>query len=107
MLGIEWKGWYAVRPKKPTKQNQKRENLESSKKIPFSPKFDQTKLFTNILPYIIEYSHKKLFATIVEDYLKAPFSIATTLRCRGGRYSFPFPGKLHFTFDRVPYNAEC
>ena len=30
---------------------------------------------------------------------KALFSIATTSRCRGGRYSFP--GLLHFTLD--PY----
>ena len=28
-------------------------------------------------------------ATIVEDDPKAPFSIATTPRCRGGRYSIP------------------
>ena len=35
--------------------------------------------------------------TIVEGALKAPFSIATTLRCKGGR----FPGLLHFTLD--PY----
>ena len=28
-------------------------------------------------------------ATIVEGDPKAPFSIATTPRCRGGRYSFP------------------
>ena len=27
--------------------------------------------------------------SVVEGDLKAPFSIATTLRCRGGRYSFP------------------
>ena len=38
-------------------------------------------------------------ATIVEGNPKAPFSIATTPRCRGGRYSFP--GLLYFTFD--PY----
>ena len=38
-------------------------------------------------------------ATIVEGNPKAPFSIATTLRCRGGRYSFP--GLLYFTLD--PY----
>ena len=38
-------------------------------------------------------------ATIVEDDPKAPFSIATTPRCRGGRYSFP--GLLQFTHD--PY----
>ena len=27
-------------------------------------------------------------ATVVENDLKAPFSIATTQRCRGGRYLF-------------------
>ena len=31
----------------------------------------------------------QLLATIVEGDPKAPFSIATTPRCRGGRYSFP------------------
>ena len=29
-------------------------------------------------------------ATVVEDDQKAPFSIATTPRCRGGRYTFPW-----------------
>ena len=38
-------------------------------------------------------------ATIVEGNPKAPFSIATTPRYRGGRYSFP--GLLYFTLD--PY----
>ena len=37
--------------------------------------------------------------TIVEGDPKAPFSIATTLRCRGGHYSFPWITPL--TFD--PY----
>ena len=36
---------------------------------------------------------------IVEGNPKAPFSIATTPRCTGGRYSFP--GLLYFTLD--PY----
>ena len=36
-------------------------------------------------------------ATIVEGDQKAPFSIATTPRCRGGRYSFT--PLLHFTLD--------
>ena len=40
---------------------------------------------------------KVKYATIVEGDPKAPFSIATTPRCRGGRYSFP--GLLHFTLD--------
>ena len=34
---------------------------------------------------------------MVEGDPKAPFSIATTPRCRGERYSFP--GLLHFTLD--------
>ena len=42
---------------------------------------------------------KVKLATIVEGNPKAPFSIATTPRCRGGRYSFP--GLLYFTLD--PY----
>ena len=35
----------------------------------------------------------ELLATLVEGDSKAPFLIATTLRCRG------FPGLLHFTRD--------
>ena len=51
------------------------------------------------------YKVKVKLATIVEGNPKAPFSIATTPMCRGGRYSFP--GLLYFTLDSVPYNAEC
>ena len=40
-----------------------------------------------------------MLATSVEGDPKAPFSKATTLRCRGG--ATPFPGLLHFTID--PY----
>ena len=36
-------------------------------------------------------------APVVEGDSKCPFSIATTPRCRGRRFSFP--GLLHFTFD--------
>ena len=36
-------------------------------------------------------------ATVVEGDSKAPFSIATTPRSRGG--ATPFPGLLHFTLD--------
>ena len=43
---------------------------------------------------------KVKLATLDEGDLKAPFSIATTPRCRGGHYSFF--GLLHFTFD--PYH---
>ena len=48
---------------------------------------------------------QKKLATIVEGDPKAPFSIATTPRCRGGRYSIPRIVPLYpWT---VPYNAEC
>ena len=41
-----------------------------------------------------------------EGDLKAPFSIATTPRCRGGkRYSFPWITPLYPWF--LPYSAEC
>ena len=47
---------------------------------------------------------KVKLATIVEGDPKAPFSIATTPRCRGGRYSIPRIAPLYpWT---VPYNAE-
>ena len=43
--------------------------------------------------------------TVVESDPKALFSIATTLRCRGGCYSFPWIAPLYPWY--VPYNAEC
>ena len=42
------------------------------------------------------YFHKSV--TLVKDNSKAPFSIATTPRCRGRRYAIP--GLLHFTLDQ-------
>ena len=42
-------------------------------------------LYINIFIFI----KKKKLVTVVEGYLKALFSIATTPRCRGGRYSVP------------------
>ena len=42
---------------------------------------------------------------IVEGDQKAPFSIATTLRCRGGHYSFLWIVPLYPRY--VPYIAEC
>ena len=33
--------------------------------------------------------------TVVEGDSKAPFSIATTPRCRGGLYSFPWIAQLY------------
>ena len=43
--------------------------------------------------------------TLVEGELKAPFSIATTPRCRGGRYSFSWIAPLYPWY--VPYIGEC
>ena len=44
-------------------------------------------------------------ATVVEGDEKIPFSIATTPRCRGGRYSFPWIAPLYPRY--IPYIAEC
>ena len=44
-------------------------------------------------------------ATVVEDDQKVPFSIATTPRCRGWGYSFPWIAPLYPWY--VPYIAEC
>ena len=38
---------------------------------------------------------KVKLVTAVEGDLKVPFSIATTPRCRGGRYSFPWIAPLY------------
>ena len=42
---------------------------------------------------------------IIEGDQKAPFSIATTLRCRGGRYSFSWITPFYPWY--VPYITEC
>ena len=47
--------------------------------------------------YLCIYIFLKKLVIIVESDLKAPFSIATTPRCRKG--ATPFPGLLHFTLD--------
>ena len=46
---------------------------------------------------LLLHSNKVKLATVVEGNHKAPFSITTTLRCKGG--ATPFPGLLHFTLD--------
>ena len=53
-------------------------------------------IYLSIYIYIVS---KVKLATVVEGDPKAPFSIATTPWCMGGRYSFP--RLLHFTLD--PY----
>ena len=44
-------------------------------------------------------------ATVVEEDLKAPFSIATTPRYREGRYYFPLSVPLYPW--SIPYSAKC
>ena len=48
---------------------------------------------------------KVKLTTLVKCDLKAPFSIATTLRCRGGRHFIPWIAPLYPW--SVPYNPEC
>ena len=56
--------------------------------------------------YIYIYiSNKVKLVTVVESDQKAPFSMATTPRCRGGRYSFPWIASLYPRFP--PYDTEC
>ena len=52
----------------------------------------------------MEYIQVKL-VTVVEGDQKAPFSIASTPRCREGHYSFPWIDTLYPWY--VPYIAEC
>ena len=40
-------------------------------------------------------------AIVVEGDPKAPLSIATTLRCRGGRYFFPWIATLYWVLSKV------
>ena len=54
----------------------------------FLSRGNYSKLCFNLSEYYLYISKVKL-ATIVEGDPKAPFSIATTPRCRGGRYSIP------------------
>ena len=61
-------------------------------------------VFTGLRLYIYIYSIVKL-ATVVEGDQKAPFSKATTPRCREGHYSFPWIAPLYPWY--VPYFAEC
>ena len=48
---------------------------------------------------------KLKLTTLVEGDPKTPFSIATTPKCREGRYSFPWIASLYPW--SLPYNAEC
>ena len=68
------------------------------------PYFLSSFLYLSVCQSIYIVSKVKL-VTVVEGEQKAPFLIATTLRCRGGRYSFPRISPLYPYY--VPYIAEC
>ena len=78
--------------KKKTKKKNNAEQYQNT--LAYEPK-DQLLILTNELLLTIE----------VKGAPKARFSVATTTRCRGGRYSFPWITPLYPLY--VPYNAEC
>ena len=84
-IAISWL-WY-------TAENGKRLNDCRGK-----PNTDE-RLAESIRTELFQFSNKSVvkvkLATIVEGDLKAPFSIATTPRCSGGRYSFPWIAPLY------------
>ena len=55
--------------------------------------------------YLPNCIYKSKLVTVVESDQKAPFSIATTPRCRGGRYSFSWIAPLYIWY--IPNIAEC
>ena len=52
-----------------------------------------------------QWADKVKLATLVEDYPKAPLSIATTPKCRGRLHSIPWIAPFYPW--SVPYSAEC
>ena len=61
--------------------------------------YDTRSIFNQSTGYLVK------LATLVEGDLKAPFSIATTPRCRGGYYSISWIASLYPW--SLTYNAEC
>ena len=66
------------------------------------------------LTHALTYTHTYIYicnhqlyivVVVVESNPKASFTIATTSRCRGGHYSFPWIAPLYPW--SAPYNAEC
>ena len=74
--------------------------------MPLNKETDQNQINTDEMCHTKMNKQVKVkLATLVEGDPKAPFSSATTPRCRGERYSIPwiappYPWSL-------PYNAEC
>ena len=55
--------------------------------------------------YIFIYIYIYKLANFVKGNLKASISLATTLRCKEGCYSYPWIAPLYSW--SVPYNAKC
>ena len=68
-------------------------------------KYQDWKLCVKSLKNFIRYKVKIMLATFVEGDLKAPFSIATTPRCRRECYSIPWIAPPYPWSS--PYSAEC
>ena len=64
-----------------------------------------TKKSWSLLNALRVYIYKVKLATLVEGNPKAPFSIATTPKCRGWCISIPWIFPLYPR--SLPYNAEC
>ena len=63
------------------------------------------KVGLNLKEFIVDVIATLLLATVVEGYSKAPFSVATTPRCSGRRYYFPWISPLYPRY--APYISEC
>ena len=72
-------------------RNKRRKSAEKKKFIVKICHY-QKKYEINFVANIVK---KVKLATLVEDDLKASFSIATTPRCRGGCYSIPWIAPLY------------
>ena len=98
-LKLHFRTWYITMwDQKSKRKKRKKKEKEKTRHPGLSY---QLKVYLIFFPVNI----KVKLATIVEGDPKAPFSIATTPRCMGGRYSIPRIAPLYpWT---VPYNAEC
>ena len=65
----------------------------------------RTQICMQLYGFNHSYQSRVKLATIVEGDPKAPFSIATTPRCRRGRYTFPWIAPLYPWY--ISYIAQC
>ena len=110
----KWSGWTLLIVDNltvstiPTSKYPKLKKISKKKKRRVTLKFSKFNLDETGQVNFIEYvklSKIVKLATVVKGESKAPFSVATRTRCRGGRHSFPRIAPLYPWY--VPYNAEC